>query len=512
MHLKNNTYLYVLLVLLFIFLFNCSNKKELQPEKSKDDTTKKLKDSLINNKQLSDTLVLSFLGNEKRNFYGNTPPQKLDIIWKCYIGGGKSNMPTKNGQENFHYGAGWTGQPLLFKEKEKFYLIQGSYDHNLRKIDAITGEVIWKYKFDDAIKGTGTIWYNNYPRNEEESIIILQGSRQGVNLSLHSKYIYSYRGISAISGKEIYRINVEKTPSYSRDVDGSALIVNDTAYIGLENGIFIVFNPDPSKAKKVESHFEPEIIQKLRLYSNEDVSKRGGQIIIESSPSLIGRDIYISAGSGYVFKYNIDEKKIIWQYYIGSDLDGSCVVTSDSCILIAVEKQFIQGKGGMLKINPRKKPIDCVEWFFPTLDRNLSSWKGGIIGSAGINDNYIKNTNLNKLASFAAIDGNLYVVNYTKLDSSEKVKGYDNKTLFYKPELIYKYNIGSSISTPIFFKDKLIVCSYSGIYLFQYNDSFEFSLLEKRNLTFEATPIVWNEKLYVAAKDGYLYCFGEKKP
>lgn len=512
MHIKKCKLLFLFIIILIIFSINCSKKKVSISENTKIDTVQKTEDLTNKEKQFNDILVKTFLGNEKRNYYGNIPPKKLDLIWKCYIGGGKSNMPTKYGGENFHYGAGWTGQPLLFKEKEKFYIIQGSYDHNLRKIDTETGEVIWKYKFDDAIKGTGTIWYNNNSRNEDESIIILQGSRQGVNLSIHSKYIYSFRGISAIIGKELYRINVEKTPSYSRDVDGSALIINDTAYIGLENGFFLVFNPNPLNAKKVENHFEPEIINKLKLYSNEDVEKRGGQIIIESSPSLIGRDIFIAAGSGYIFKYNIDEKKIILQYFIGSDLDGSCVVTSDSCILVSVEKQFIQGKGGMLKIDPRKKSSDCVIWYFPTLDRTLSSWSGGIIGSASVNDNYINNTNIKNLAAFVAIDGNLYVVDYKTIDSTEKVKGFNGKSLFYKPKLVFKYNVGSSISTPIFFKDKLIVSSYSGIYLFNYNDKLEFSLIEKRNLTFEATPIVWNEKAYVAAKDGYLYCFGEKKP
>lgn len=497
----------------FFFLLlhsGCIQKKEIKPDNSKYDTTL-IKIDTISNNSNANKFVKSFLGNETRNYYGNEPPSKLEILWKCNIGGGKSNMPTKNGGENFHYGAGWTGQPLLFKEKEKFYLIQGSYDHNLRKIDAESGEVIWKYKFDDAVKGTGTIWYNNSPQNYEESIIILQGSRQGVNYSLHSKYIYSFRGISAITGKELYRINVEKTPSYSRDVDGSALVVNDTAYIGLENGIFLVFNPNPSRNLKVEDHFEPEIIQKLKLYSNDDVLHRGGNIITESSPTLLGRDIYISAGSGYVFKYNIDEKKITWQYYIGSDLDGSCVVTSDSCLLVSLEKQFIYGKGGMLKLNIRKDPLNCVEWFFPTLDRTLSAWSGGIIGSASVNDNYIKNTNIKNLAAFSGIDGYLYVVDYMKIDSSNKVKGFDNKSMFYKPELIFKYSIGPSISTPIIFKDKLIACSYSGIYLFEYNNRLEFSLIEKRNLIFEATPIVWNKKVYIAAKDGYLYCFGEKK-
>jgi len=509
---SNLFYFFLIITILFNFQCNIKKNPEIKPTQNLQQDSSNQHNNSTQEKINDEILVQSFLGNATRNYYGNIPPSKLDLIWKCYIGGGKSNMPKKNGSGDFHYGAGWTGQPLLVKDKGKLFIFQGSYDHNLRKIDAETGEVIWKYKFDDAIKGTGTIWYNSKPRDERESIVIIQGSRQGINLSIHSKFIYSLRGISAISGEELYRINVEKTPSYSRDVDASALIVNDTGYIGLENGIFMVFNPDPRYARRVNNHYEPEIIHTIRLYTNKDVSKRGGHIITESSPSLIGRNIYIAAGSGYVFKYNIDEKNITWEYYIGSDLDGTCTVTSDSCILVSVEKQFIQGNGGMLKLNPNKNPTECVEWFFPTNDRTFSSWMGGIIGSTAVNDNYLSNKNGRNLAAFSAIDGNLYVIDYKKVDSTKLTKGFDNKTNFYKPELIFKYAIGPSISTPIIFADKLIACGYGGIYLFDYNDKLEFTLIDKKNLCFEATPIVWDKKVFVAAKDGYLYCFGEKKP
>jgi outer membrane protein assembly factor BamB len=35
-------------------------------------------------------------------------------------------------------------------------------------------------------------------------------------------------------------------------------------------------------------------------------------------------------------------------------------------------------------------------------------------------------------------------------------------------------------------------------------------LIDKREGTFESTPIVWNNKIYIASRDGYLYCFGLK--
>ncbi|MCX6164740.1 MAG: hypothetical protein NTU73_07785, partial [Ignavibacteriae bacterium] len=312
-----------------------------------------------------------------------------------------------------------------------------------------------------------------------------------------------YRCISAISGEELYRMKVEKTPSCSRDVDGSALIVNDTAYIGFENGLFEVFNPDDDYASKNKNFYEPQIFNEIKLYSQQDISRRGCNIITESSPSLLGRKIYIAAGSGYVYGYNIGKREIDWEFFIGSDLNGSCVVTEDSCLLVPVEKQFIAGKGGMLKLNPINEPEDAVEWYFPVNNLHLLDWDGGVIGSACINDKY-KSPEQKSLAAFTGIDGYLYVIDSKSIDGT--AKSFDGKTTIDMPELIFKYKIGSSISTPIIFNNKLIAAGYGGIYLFEFDENYEFTLLDKKNYVFEATPIVYDGKIYIASKDGYL-CF-----
>ena len=158
-------------------------------------------------------------------------------------------------------GAGWTGQPLLVTEDTITYIIQGAYDHNLRKINAQTGEIVWTYKFDDVIKGTGTVYVNKKCKNIENKYIILQGARQGLDNNMSQKIIPSYRGISYKTGRELWRLNVKRTRSYSRDVDGSALIINDTAYIGLENGIFTIFSPNPENADTIDGIFQPAIYE-----------------------------------------------------------------------------------------------------------------------------------------------------------------------------------------------------------------------------------------------------------
>lgn len=485
---------------LFLGIFFYSNAQNLDKNICQD--------SLELTDSLTYPIVQTFLGNWERNFYGQNAPDKLDLIWKHLLGTGETVISRKVGTKIWS-GAGWTGQPLLISEKGKLYLIQGAYDHHLKKIDAETGDLIWQYEFDDVVKGTGTIWVNHDPDKPENALVILQGSRLGVGNFLDSKYIPSYRAISYFTGKELWRMDQKWTHSYSRDVDGSALLLNDTAYLGLENSYFTVFNPDPRKGEILNGMFQPEIIQERKLYTMNDVYKHRNNIVTESSPSLLNNKIYVASGSGHVFGYNLKSRELDWDFYIGSDMDGSAIVTSDSCILVSVEKQYIKGKGGAFKLDPSKKPNDAANWYFPVENKDFAGWEGGVIGSIGINDNYI-HENQTHLAAFVGIDNYLYVVDHKSIDSSKTVLGPDSVKVYNSPRLAFSYKVGPSISTPIFVDDKLIVAGYWGIYIFKYNDQNQFELLDKRNGTFESTPIVWDHKIYIASRDGYLYCFGLK--
>jgi outer membrane protein assembly factor BamB len=408
------------------------------------------------------------------------------------------------------WGAGWTGQPLLLSENGVLYIIQGAYDHFLKKINAETAELVWQYEYDDVIKGTGTIWKNKNEKDKLNKIVILQGSRQGFNRGFSDKIIPSYREISYTTGEELWRFNSVKTDSYSRDVDGSALIVNDTVYLGLENGIFIVFDPDYKKAKQKDSILQPVVLFSDSLYYKSDKTLHGGNLVTESSCSRLGNKIFISSGSGHIFVFDMIKKEIVWDFYTGSDIDGSPVVTNDSCIIVSLEKQYIDGQGGVIKLDPYKKPEDAVVWYFPTGDKDFVTWKGGVIGSVGINDYYIESDTTSALAAFVGIDQYLYVVKHNKL-SDKKVKGFDNLTEYPSPEIVFKYKTGPSISTPIIVQNKLIAATYDGLYIFEIDKNLNFTLLDKfTDGGFESTPVVNNGRIYVASRNGYLYCFGQK--
>ena len=453
----------------------------------------------------------SFLGGWERNYYGNEAPSRLDMIWKFYLGKGKTVISKKIGEKEWA-GSGWTGQPLMVKENDKLFLIQGAFDHHLRKIDAAAGKQVWKYKFDDVIKGTGTLWLNENAATLDESLLILQGSRRGFEKDLYSRFVPSFRAVSYFSGNELWRLDVSRTDSYSRDVDGSALTLGGRGYIGLENALFTVFNPDPRAAQEKNGMRQPAVLQQIPLYTQKDRLKHGGNLVVESSPALLNGHIYITAGAGHVYGYNLKDKQIDWDFYIGSDMDGSPVVTADSCLLVSVEKQYIAGKGGVFKLDPSRSPARSVIWYFAVENDSVESWQGGVIGSVGINDN----TRLSGhpyLCTFIGIDGYLYVVNHRETDDAGGlIPGPDNKTLYPQPRLIFKKKIGPSISTPILVKDKLIAGCYRGLYLFAFDENLNFKLLDSDGrCSIESTPFVFDGKIYIGGRDGYLYCMGEKK-
>ena len=449
----------------------------------------------------------TFRGNNERNYYGSSAPDKLDVIWKFNLGEGETVISRKLGSRIWA-GAGWTGQPLLVKEGNDTFLIQGAYDHNLRKINARDGNEVWKYAFDDVVKGTATLFMNPAARNKEESLIILQGSRLGAGNYLDSKYIPSYRAISYFTGNELWRLDIKWAGSYSRDVDGSALILKDTAYIGFENGIFTVFDPDPAKATIRDSMLQPLIIQEEKLYTYKDILLHKNNVVTESSPALLRNRIYLASGSGHVYGYNLDTRQLDWDYFIGSDMDGSVVITSDSCLMISVEKQYIPGKGGIFKLDPSKTPSESVVWYFEVADTLFSGWEGGVIGTVGINDKYVEN-GVPHLAAIAALDGYLYIVDHRNIDSTRTSTGPDGISEYPAPVLIDKLKLGPAISSPVLTNDKLIFTGYNGIYLYSYSADNNFEKLDYYPASCESSPLIMDKRIYVASRNGYLYCFGE---
>jgi len=462
--------------------------------------------------------IASFLGNETRRYYGEGPvPERLELIWKTPIGSGTTGGTASSAGMVTWAGTGWTGQPALVREGGKLYLLVGGFDHNLVKIDAETGKELWAYTFDDVIKGSPTV----FRMPDTGKLAVVAGSRRGFPKAMGDPSIAPVRCVDFETGQELWRMTSPTSKSYSRDADSSPIMVGDTLFVALETGYF--YAVDPTRTEERGGHRWPAVkAQQLLLGSN--AAGHGGNLVLESSPSVIGETIYISSGAGDVYGLSMKDMSVVWDYWIGSDLDGSPVTTEDGYILQAVEKQYISSNGGVLKVDPRKPPAEATVWFFPTANRTFADWQGGVIGSVSVNDEYGSGLARPALAAFTAIDGNLYVVSQ---DETEGTATSPQGATVPMAKLVFKDNVGGGISTPIMVDDYIVQAGYGAhvnVYKIDYRAEGGVPLTDRGGHqwtvgvskvasfaagSFESTPIVWQGRIYVGSRDGSFYCIGD---
>jgi outer membrane protein assembly factor BamB len=470
--------------------------------------------------------VGTYLGTEARRFYGIGPvPETLRVIWKCRIGSGKTaGTATVKGATTWS-GTGWTGQCTIIRDGGRLYLVSGGFDHGLRKIDAETGDVVWRYEFPDVIKGTNTIWIDPKATSEKNRIVVIAGSRRGFGLSMSSPAIAPVRAVSFATGKELWRVPVAHTLSYSRDADASAIVRNGIVYQGLESAQFLKL--DPSSLHAWNSWKTPKVLASTILYETGDPAAHRGNVVFEASPAAIGDVIYAAAGSGRVYGLRTSDLKKVWQYRTRSDLDGSVCTTKDGYLLVTLDQEFLKGRGGVIKLDPRKPAAQAAVWYLPTENRHFVTWTGGIIGSVSVNDEYDPDNSRPPLAAATAIDGNLYV--FSQTETKGTAVAFDGKTRMPTPIVVAKRYVGGAISTPIIVDDHVIACGYDAkvhVYRIVYDSpdgkgvplkardghTVRVSLKETDTFgagSFESTPVVWNGRIYIGSRDGYLYCLGE---
>jgi len=465
--------------------------------------------------------VGTFLGDETRRFHGLGPvPETLEVIWRTHIGSGTTGGTASSAGMITWSGTGWTGQPALVRDGGKLYLIVGGFDHNLVKIDAATGEELWSYEFDDVIKGSPTV----FRMPDTGKLAVVCGSRRGFPRSMGDPSIAPVRCVDFETGEELWRLTAPRSRSYSRDADSSPILVGDTLYVAIETGH--VYAVDPTQTEEHDGHRWPVIKAEQLLLGDSRASSHGGNLVLESSPSVIGDVLYLASGAGHVYGLKLETLEVVWDYWIGSDLDGSPVTTEDGYILQAVEKQYISANGGVLKLDPRKEPDDALVWYFPTANRGLADWQGGVIGSVTVNDEYGSGLARPALAAFTAIDGNLYVVSQDETDgtatSPQGTAGVP------KPKLVYQTAVGGGISTPIMVDDYIIQAGYGAavnVFKIDYEAGGGVPLTDRSGKgwtvsvskvasfagagSYESTPIVWQGRIYVGSRDGFFYCLGD---
>jgi outer membrane protein assembly factor BamB len=453
----------------------------------------------------------TYLGGPQRRSGGAGPaPDALEVIWKLQIGSGLTARKSDDKLVSWS-GTGWTGQPTLVYEDRRAWLLIGGYDHGLRRIDASSGTALWRAELDDVIKGTNTVYYEP-ARPAGDRLVVVTGSRRGNGLAVGDPGIAPLRAFSFATGEELWRLPVPRTHNYSQDVDASPLRVDGRLIVALEPGYVFALDtaslmPGPG------GHPMPSVVASSPLlYAPEDVAARaeegGSNLALEGSPAVLGDRIYIASSSGHVYGLNRATLAIEWDFSPGGDFDSTVVVTPDGYLLVGMERQYV-AHGGVFKLDPRKAPEDAVVWFFPTEDRGIGEWAGGVVGSVAISTE----ESGTPLAAFCSVDGNVYVVGRDTTDGDGP--GPDGVTRYARPALIFRDHIGGSISTPAIVGDRMVAVGLDNtVRLYDIAQTADgVSISERARFTadgpFESTPLVWRGRVYIGCRDGYLYCLGQ---
>ena len=362
--------------------------------------------------------------------------------------------------------------------------------------------------------------------------MVLQGSRRGANKSLGAAIVPSFRAISFRTGRELWRLNIHRTDSYSRDNDSSAIAFTNGSSgeifnVG-ENAIGYFLSASTARARPKNGITQPEILREIKLYENADIARYRGNLVAESSPAVWDDRLYLSSGGGRIYGLDIATRQIVWRFRAGGDLNGSIAISRDGKLFATIDREKIPGLGGAFKLDPSRPDPECVEWFMPTLDRGFGDWQGGITASVAIDDEY-RSAETPPLFATSSVDGNLYIG--SQLETSGTAAGPLRDRNYPKPKILATYPIGASISTPIFTDgNRLVAAGYGGVHLFRLvfevataaDDAarvatgssgtryrLRLELLDRVPGSFESTPVVWDGKIYLCSRDGGLYTFGQ---
>ena len=473
----------------------------------------------------------SFLGGLRRDSYGVGPaPRRLDLLWYTRIGSGWTSGKFPKDPPSEWAGMGWTGQPAVVRDGGRPYLLAGGYDHHLHKIDAVSGDIVWEASFDDIVKSSPTVIENPDPSGEDDRYVVLAGSRRGYPLDLDDPDVAPYRAFSFGTGKELWRLPVPQTRCYSRDCDASGLYFDGKVYIGLESGWFVKL--DPFRTEPWGDFRTPVVeARRLLLGTARDRRVHKGNLVLEASPVLVGQTLFVSSGAGHVYGLRPSDLAVVWDFPVGSDLDGTPVPTVDQKLLVSVEKQYIKGHGGVLLLDPSLPPDDAIVWFLATGDRKLSEWKGGVLGSVAVNDSSNRDGSRPALAACIAVDGFLYVFSQDT-PAPGRVKGPNLEQRLRTPVVVAKLWMGGGITTPLIVGDSIVAAGYDEIvhlYRLSYSEAKQgddgalpsadgrwWTVGVRQTASFsgggayEATPIVWDRRVYIGSRDGNLYCLGDR--
>jgi outer membrane protein assembly factor BamB len=429
------------------------------------------------------TGLLQFRGNPSRTWYGLGPiPDDPGIRWEYEIGCGPSSV---GGEITQWCGSGWTGQPVVWERPDGVTeIIVGAYDHAVHFLNAATGEPTrTKFRTADINKGSVTLDPDGYP-------IIYFGSRDD-----------KLRAV-ALDRPDPVLLWSFTTPAgsiWNNDWDGNPTVIDDILFEGGENGIFYAWKLNRSYGEDGLVSVAPELLVEMPSYDDDLVARVGRNVSIEGSVAIYEGTLYLANSGGRVLGLDINTvdtgvTPIVFDYWVGEDVDASVVVDEDGMIYVAAELEAFRVRatevGQLMKLDPTAAG-DPLVWSVSVPPRT----DGTGDGNGGL------------WATPALGDGVLYATTHPG-----QLLTVDTDT----GEVLASDDVGfHAWSSPVVAGDRLLVsvnCEEGGgLRGYDISEPPRPRRLWQVDLAtgcIESTPAVWKGSIYVASRDGNFYAFG----
>jgi outer membrane protein assembly factor BamB len=443
--------------------------------------------------------ITTFRGGPWRNSasYGviNKRPDSLKIAWTF-------NTASKG---EWGGGAGWTGQPSVVqwpdstralmnlnedcKNKPDFAeVVFGSLDGNIYFLDLETGKASRKaINIKNPIKGSVSIDPRGYP---------LLYCGQGIP----ETKVIGFRIFSLVDQKVLHFIN-GIDPFALRGwgaFDGACLInrKTDMLHLGGENGILYTMKLNTRfDSTRTQISVSPKTV-KYR-YNSGYKNQKG----IENSVVLYQDKIYSADNSGYIQCFSLKTFQSLWIIHNEDDTDASLVLKPENGIPFLytgseVDKQGEKGFSYIKKINGLtgetvwQRKFECRS----------------VLGAHPVNGGMLATPLVGKLNADQKI-----IITLSRYKSMQKglIVALDQKT----GETLYETALDNySWSSPVDIYDK-----EGNMYIFQADskgyvmllDGADGKLIYKKKVAdlFEASPVVFNNKVIIPSRPRQIFCF-----
>ena len=426
--------------------------------------------------------ILTFKGNPTRTFNGTGPiPTSAKVLWS-YPNERMCGESSEYGNVRTWCGTGWVGQPAVFERDGRTWVVFGAYDYKIHFVDAFTGEdIIPPFPTKDLAKGTVTIDPDGYP-------LLYHGSRDNM------LRVIAFDGGAA---RELWAFD-GRIPErrWNNDWDAAPLILNDTLIEGGENSWFFGFTLNRGYAPDGTVTVNP--VERFRVPGFDDQLLRDvgdDRVSLESAVAIYGDIAYLNNSGGLLqgwdlssLRTGVGEVTRVFRYWTGDDSDATTVIDDQGFLYVGVEvdrnNRRAKEVGQLLKIDPRitADGADPVVW---RIDVNNGVDSG--------------------TWSTPALYGNL-VIWPTK---PGKVYGVDRTT----GEIKWTIKVsGPVLSSPVVVDDSLVLGDGAGILRSWSLASGEPKLQWEVSLSanIEASPAVWNGRIYVGSRSGFFYAVGNE--